>query len=122
MIFHIRRKNGDTEKTFGTLVDADGATHGLQDADIKIDSKAKWKSPHSGAAYPCDWIVEIPDRGIKLHVTPAFHDQELADGTSIGIVYWEGAVKIEGTQGNQEVRGKGYVELTGYAKALGGLL
>ena len=36
------------------------------------------------------------------------------------MVYWEGAVKVEGTAEGAPIAGNGYVELTGYAEQ-GGL-
>jgi predicted secreted hydrolase len=32
----------------------------------------------------------------------------------VAVRYWEGSVKIEGKKSNADVRGRGYVELTGY--------
>ena len=37
-------------------------------------------------------------------------DQELVTAASTGVAYWEGSVTVEGS-----ARGRGYVELTGYA-------
>jgi predicted secreted hydrolase len=50
--------------------------------------------------------MRIPRYGIELKVTPALRDQELPTS----VVYWEGAVEVSGS-----MRGRGYVELTGYA-------
>ena len=36
-----------------------------------------------------------------------------------GIAYWEGAVAVSGFRIGQPIQGKGYVELTGYAGAIG---
>ena len=53
--------------------------------------------------------------GIDLTITPYLADQELPLAT----VYWEGAVRFEGTAGGQPASGSGYVELTGYAEQQG---
>jgi len=37
---------------------------------------------------------------------------------STGVTYWEGSVSIEGKKEGRPVKGKGYVELTGYAADL----
>ena len=47
-----------------------------------------------------------------LTVTPMIPGQEL----DLAFRYWEGAVRVRGTgEGGAPVRGRGYVELTGYA-------
>jgi predicted secreted hydrolase len=35
----------------------------------------------------------------------------------VTVLYWEGAVRIQGTRAGQPVTGRGYVELTGYGDA-----
>ena len=48
--------------------------------------------------------------------------QELM-GPRSGVSYWEGAIEVEGTRAGQPVKGRGYLEMTGYAgRALGELL
>jgi predicted secreted hydrolase len=42
-------------------------------------------------------------------------DQELDARASTGTLYWEGAVKAEGSDGSH---GRGYLERTGYAERL----
>ena len=32
-----------------------------------------------------------------------------------GVTYWEGAVEVQGTRAGRPVRGRGYLEMTGYA-------
>jgi predicted secreted hydrolase len=41
-------------------------------------------------------------------------DQEL----NVSYAYWEGAVNVTGSLGEQAVTGSGYVELTGYAASM----
>jgi hypothetical protein len=36
-------------------------------------------------------------------------------GKSTGVTYWEGACRVEGTRAGRAIRGRAYVELTGYA-------
>ncbi|MEK7683124.1 MAG: lipocalin family protein, partial [Chloroflexota bacterium] len=62
--------------------------------------------------YPSGWRIDIPSAGLALEVQPLIADQELR----LGIVYWEGAVRVTGS-----VTGLGYVELTGYETSLQGL-
>jgi predicted secreted hydrolase len=35
-------------------------------------------------------------------------------------VYWEGAVRVEGTRAGEPLSGFGYLEMTGYAESLEG--
>ena len=68
-----------------------------------------WKSPRTGAEYPVEMAVN------DLVLKPLMDDQELDARASSGTIYWEGAVRA--FSGNAEV-GKGYLELTGYWKAM----
>ncbi|MEJ2718704.1 MAG: lipocalin-like domain-containing protein [Deltaproteobacteria bacterium] len=119
MVFHLRRKDGTFEQTFGTLVAGDGRTSDLSGQRIRISPIGTWTSPHTKAVYPSGWRVEIPGRNIALKITPLVQDQELSSGASTGIIYWEGAVRAQGSRDGKEIKGKGYVELTGYARAIG---
>jgi predicted secreted hydrolase len=73
-----------------------------------------WTSS-GGGHYPVEWRVKIPARQTELLIKPALNDQELTLGP---IVYWEGAVDATGTRGGQPLKGRGYLELTGYAGRL----
>jgi predicted secreted hydrolase len=48
-------------------------------------------------------------------LTPLQDDQELDSRQSTGAVYWEGAVSVSR---DGKPAGRGYLELTGYLKAL----
>jgi predicted secreted hydrolase len=122
MVSHMRKKSGAPQRPFGTLVEKDGAYTDLENQQIRILPTRTWKSPHTRAVYPSGWTLEIPGRKISLRVEPAFADQEHSKGGPIGVAYWEGAVVVSGTRDGRNVHGRGYVELTGYAGSLGGLL
>lgn len=77
-----------------------------------------WKSPQSHAAYPIAWRVTLPARGLELDVRTALPSQELTGGTGWTPTYWEGAVKASGTERGRPLKGVGYLELTGYDKAV----
>jgi predicted secreted hydrolase len=68
-----------------------------------------WKSPRSGAQYPV--AMQVND----LRLEPLMDDQELDSRASTGTIYWEGAVRAF-REGNEV--GRGYLELTGYWKAM----
>jgi predicted secreted hydrolase len=46
-----------------------------------------------------------------VSVRPVLADQELRTTPD----YWEGAVDVSGTRAGQNIAGRGYVELVGYA-------
>lgn len=116
MFAQIRYTDGRTSPFFGTLIAADGSTRLLNPATASLESLATWNSPHSGGVYPAAWRLHLPDEGLTLELTPLLADQEL---TGV-VVYWEGAVRVMGTQAGQPVSGYGYVELTGYAEGYHG--
>ncbi len=74
----------------------------------------QWSSPHSGAKYPVEWQVRTP--ADFYTVRALLDDQELDSRTSTGAVYWEGLSDLLDSQGRPV--GRGYLEMTGYAKPL----
>ncbi|MEA2586691.1 MAG: hypothetical protein QOF33_4776, partial [Thermomicrobiales bacterium] len=50
------------------------------------------------------------------------HDQELDTRQTTGVTYWEGQVEATGTRAGASIRGRGYVELTGYARERDGIV
>ena len=79
---------------------------------------AFWKNKANGAKYPIGWRVTLPGQQMEFVVRTALEDQELALGP---ITYWEGAIDASGTREGKPITGRGYLELTGYAGALGEL-
>ncbi|MDQ6622590.1 MAG: lipocalin family protein, partial [Verrucomicrobiota bacterium] len=74
-----------------------------------------WKSAKTGANYPIGWQVELPRYGLDFDVKAVIENQELA---LTPLAYWEGAVGAVGKRNGREIKGRGYLELTGYAGAL----
>jgi predicted secreted hydrolase len=123
MAFQLRRKDGSFEKPFATLVDSSGKTTNLSGESIIIIRATKtWMSPRTKAIYPCEWIIEIPEEKLQIKITPTVGDQELSASKSTQTSYWEGAVTASGSLDGQQIEGRGYVELTGYAESMGGRL
>jgi len=122
MVFHLRKKDNTFERAFGAFVPKEGPAVDLADERIVISPTGTWTSPITKAVYPSGWIVEVPGREIRLEVTPAIEAQELAPGSSTGIIYWEGAVTVKGFRNGNKVMGRGYAELTGYAHSMKGRL
>ena len=59
------------------------------------------------------WRITIPSLKLKMECAAAIPDQELVADHG-GPTYWEGAVAYTGS-----ARGVGYLEMTGYDKAVG---
>jgi len=121
MLYLLRHKDGSLDPaSSGTLVDSAGQTRHLKSADFQVKATGAWKSPHSGATYPAGWQITFPEEGLNLTLTPTLADQEVRAGAPARVSYWEGQVKVQGRNDDRPVTGQGYVELTGYAGALGG--
>lgn len=121
MLYRMRRKNGSNDPySSGTLVEPNGRARHLKLRDFQIETLQRWKSPHSGATYPSKWRLSLPRENLVLTVTPILSDQELRTNRSSGVTYWEGACDVQGAQGSHAVRGRAYVELTGYSRAFAG--
>lgn len=116
MFFQIRNKDGSVEPlSSGTLVEPDSSTKFLKRDDVKIMPLEFWTSNFSQGKYPSKWRVEIPSANLDLTLTPLIADQEMR----VSFTYWEGAVNVAGTSNGKNVRGQGYVEMTGYGNARG---
>jgi predicted secreted hydrolase len=112
MLYRLRRRDGTADPTSsGTVIGPDGASRPLHLAEFETVGAGEWRSPRSGARYPATWRVRVPGEGLDLDVRPLLADQEL----DVSLRYWEGAVDVAGTRRGKPVRGRGYVELTGYA-------
>lgn len=118
MLFEIRRGDGSREPvSSGTLVAADGAAQHLARDDFEVAVLERWRSPHTAAEYPAGWRVRVPGHALDLGLRPLVPDQEL----HTSFTYWEGAVTVDGAADGQPVAGRGYVELTGYARSMEGV-
>lgn len=118
MFFEIRREDGSREPASGgTLVAPDGRTRRLAAADVAVEVLERWTSPHTRASYPAGWRLRVPSEDLELEVVPLAADQEMRTA----FVYWEGAVGVTGTSRGRPLAGRGYVELTGYARSMQGV-
>ncbi len=93
------------------------------ESGFRLEPGRTWKSPASGATYPIAWAVRVPGSDIDLAVTAAVDDQELHTEQSAGVAYWEGSVDLTGRVRDRAVKGRGYLEMTGYAgKSMGSVM
>ena len=113
MLFQLRERDGRTSAaSSGTFISAPGVSQSLQKNEFEISVLDQWRSPHTRGVYPAAWEIRLADPDCQLKVHPWMADQEIHFST---VTYWEGAVEFEGICNGREVRGNGYVELTGYA-------
>jgi predicted secreted hydrolase len=54
----------------------------------------------------------LPEKNLQLEIVPLLKNQEL----NTAVRYWEGAVDVYDSADKGGVIGRGYVELTGYAR------
>ena len=117
MVFQLRRADGSIDpRSSGTLVEPDGTTVPITLASpARLEPGRTWTSPASGARYPVRWDVHLSSAGVDLVATAAIDDQELHTDQSTGVTYWEGAIDVAGQVRGRAVKGRGYLEMTGYA-------
>ena len=119
MLFGIRDTQGGYDSdTFGTFVDAGGGAHTIEPGGVVFRPGRRWRSEATGAEYPVEWEVDVPDFGLRLDVRPRIDPQEVFTERGILPAYWEGAVRFTGEREGQPVAGVGYLEMTGYAGKL----
>ena len=123
MIYLLRRADGSLEAaSSGTLVEPNGKARHLELSDISVEVLDRWRSPRSGGNYPSRWRIRISAAEIDVVVTPLLTGQELVPGGLPDLIYWEGAVAGEGNSRGRRIASEGYIELTGYAGNLKGIL
>jgi len=120
MLFHIRRKDGSIDSySAGTYVDAQGRTMHLHSSDFVLQPLAeKWTSPVTHATYPIQWKIAVPKLDLEVEAKTALASQELASTGKFSPNYWEGAIALSGTRNTKPLSGVGYLEMTGYDRAV----
>jgi predicted secreted hydrolase len=118
MFFLIRNEDGSIGQTSGgTLVEPDGSVTTFNQNMLDVEVLSRWVSPETGAEYPSSWTLSIPTLDLNLNIEPWISDQEMR----LSLVYWEGAVKVNGKSKGISITGQGYAELTGYAYSFQGI-
>jgi predicted secreted hydrolase len=113
MAFRMRDARGEPIWAGGTLRDANGSRRTFGPHEIGFAPQRHWRSPRTGIDYPVE--MRVSAGGTDYALAPLLDDQELDSRGSTGTLYWEGAVRA---QAAGRAAGKGYLELTGYGKAL----
>ncbi len=111
MYYRLRTDQGKTSPySGGSIVAADGRRIALGPDDVSLTVLEYWQSSVSGARYPVNWSLSVPDENLSFEISPLIPQQEL----DLTVRYWEGAVIASGTGPSQGLNGRGYLELTGY--------
>lgn len=113
MAFVIRGKDGGEVWAGGKIRDAAGNEHVLAREEVRFVPVRTWRSPNTGVEYPV--AMRLAAAGREFELVPLMDDQELDSRTTVGTIYWEGAVRVR--EGSRDM-GRGYLELTGYGGAL----
>lgn len=117
MLYRLRRADGTADPvSSGTFIDREGMGHHLSIADFALTPTSFWTSPTSKARYPQKWRLTIPSRQLSLELVPRMAEQELITGHSTQVTYWEGAIEVNEAANGTPIKGRGYMELTGYAE------
>ena len=124
MLFGLRDAGGrHGPDTTGTLVDGGGGARRIEGGARRIEFGSvslrpgrRWRSEATGAEYPVEWEVTIPDLDLRLDVRPRIDGQEVYTEGGLLPAYWEGAVRVSGKREGRPVSGVGYLEMTGYAE------
>lgn len=123
MIYQMRQKTGEiSPSSSGTFVFADGSSEHLRRSDFSLTpEKRRWKSPDTGISYPLWWRLKLKKpQTLELILRPRMVSQEMKTVETTRTIYWEGGIMAAGVRGNSKaIKGEGYLELTGYGKALG---
>lgn len=115
MAFRVRAKDGSALWTHAALRDREGRMTQFDPADVDFMPARQWRSPHTGARYPVAMSVRTGTMHWRLE--PLIDDQELDTRDTSHVVYWEGPVTVMGDDAGGGRRGRGYLELVGYANA-----
>ena len=117
MLYRLRRADGSADPvSSGTFIDRDGKTQHLTINDFTLEPLTYWTSPESRGRYPQMWRLTIPPKQLSLELTPLMAEQELITSRSTQVTYWEGAIEVTGAANGAPIKGRGYMELTGYAE------
>ncbi|HYF52596.1 MAG TPA: lipocalin-like domain-containing protein [Planctomycetota bacterium] len=129
MLYRLRHKDGTVEPaSSGTWLSPDGKRTHLKLDEVQLKPGRTWTSPASSGQYAVEWMIEIPKLALSLKVAAAHDDQELKPKSTAGLTYYEGAIRVTGTLSGKDVKGDGYLEITGApgqksaGRGLGGML
>lgn len=113
MAFRMRDAAGKSIWAGGTYRNAQGQVQVLSPPAIRFMPLSNWTSSHTGIRYPVS--MRLAAGPLTLLLSPLLADQENDARSTVGSIYWEGAVQA---YARHTLVGRGYLELTGYGKRL----
>jgi len=112
MFYALRDRDGSRDPhSAGTWVESSGEARLLESPAVAIEVTGHWTTADR-VHYPSGWRLRVPSLALDVSVHPVLADQELKTSPR----YFEGAVDVSGTREGRVLRGRGYVELVGYAR------
>ncbi|PJZ71157.1 carotenoid 1,2-hydratase [Leptospira perolatii] len=110
MAFNFRSQLNAESETFGTFRQDKEQVHFEKEGELAFTRAGKkWTSSVSGRNYWTEW--NLKSEKFDLRIQPKFEAQEFDARPTTGIIYWEGAISVEGEKEGKPVRGSGYLEL-----------
>ncbi|MGD9293130.1 MAG: lipocalin-like domain-containing protein [Gammaproteobacteria bacterium] len=109
MYYQLRRDDGSADPLSSGSMTGPVLTP-LRSSEVRLEPTRFWRSDATGIEYPVAWRMEIPSRNLVLDVDAVLDQQEM----DVSVNYWEGAVVVSGTRDGRPLRGRGYLEMTGY--------
>ena len=115
-VFRLRRADGSAVWAGGSWRPggADAPARVFDPHEVRWRPGRVWISPRTGAPYPVEWQLDTPAG--RFAIRAVADAQELDDRASTGAIYWEGLSELLDASGR--VVGRGYLEMTGYARRL----
>jgi predicted secreted hydrolase len=111
MYYRLRLEDGSIDAaSAGVLVDPAGKVTHLRHADVSATPLANWYSRQSDNTYPVSWRLQSASGDWQLQLDAMIPNQ----AWSGQFQYWEGAGSVSGDWLGDNIKGQGYVELTGY--------
>jgi predicted secreted hydrolase len=112
--FRLRRDDGTALWDGGSFRAPGREPYIFSPSEAVFSPQRHWISPLSQARYPVEWMVRTP--ADFYTVRAVVDNQELDSRASTGAIYWEGLSDL--IDSNGRAVGRGYLEMTGYAKPL----
>ena len=130
MLFRLRRADARSDPfSSGTYIDREGRTATLGASEFALEPVGQtWTSPDTHASYPLRWRVRVAGRAaragmpavppMQFEVSTPLQAQEIVSRSAFTPSYWEGAIDASGSKDGRAMSGVGYLEMTGYDKAV----
>jgi predicted secreted hydrolase len=112
--FRLRDAQGAAMWDGGSFRHPKSGVYVFSRGEVIFQPVRSWKSPLSNASYPVEWVVRTPADFYKVRAV--IDNQELDSRSSTGSIYWEGLSEL--IDSNGQTVGRGYLEMTGYARPL----